>query len=63
VLKSGLRFRTTLLLGVCASDASDPMVVGYLLELFKEGSLVGHTMLMWQASMVGFQQTLPLVLG
>jgi hypothetical protein len=32
-LKSKFRFRTTLLLGVCASDASNPLMVEYLLEL------------------------------
>jgi hypothetical protein len=34
VLRSEFRFRTILLLGVYASDASDPLMVGYLLELF-----------------------------
>jgi hypothetical protein len=33
VLKSVLRFWTILLVGVCASNASDPLIVGYLLEL------------------------------
>jgi hypothetical protein len=34
VLKSGFRLRTILLLGVRASDASDPPMIGYLLKLF-----------------------------
>jgi hypothetical protein len=33
VLNSGFRFWTNLSLGVQASDASDPLIVGYLLEL------------------------------
>jgi hypothetical protein len=33
-LKSGLKFQTGLSLGVQASDASDPLMVRYLLELF-----------------------------
>jgi hypothetical protein len=45
-LNSGLRFWTTLFLGVRASDASNPLMVGYLLELFRDGALVGPTMLM-----------------
>jgi hypothetical protein len=48
------RFRTTLLLGARASDISDPLVVGYLLELFCELALAVPTMLMQLASMVGF---------
>jgi hypothetical protein len=53
-LKSGLRFRNTLLLGVCALDRLDPLIVGYLLELLWEGTLLGPTMLMQQASVTGF---------
>jgi hypothetical protein len=34
MLKSGFKFQTILLLGVLASDVSDPPMVGYLLELF-----------------------------
>jgi hypothetical protein len=34
MLKSELRFQMTMLLGVRASDASDPLITGYLLELF-----------------------------
>jgi hypothetical protein len=34
VLKSEFRFQTILLLGVRASDASDPPMAGYLLKLF-----------------------------
>jgi hypothetical protein len=34
MLKSGFGFRMMLLLGVLTSDASDPSMVGYLLELF-----------------------------
>jgi hypothetical protein len=61
VLKSRLRFQTTLLMGVRALDASDPLMVGYLLELFQECALAGPTMLMQWASTDGFQQTLPLI--
>jgi hypothetical protein len=46
-----------MLLSVYASDVLDSLMVGYLLKLFREGTLVGPTMLMWWASMVGFQQT------
>jgi hypothetical protein len=34
ILKFGFRFQIILLLGVRALDASDPPIVGYLLELF-----------------------------
>jgi hypothetical protein len=34
VLKSGFRFQMMLLLGVLALNALDPLMVGYLLELF-----------------------------
>jgi hypothetical protein len=34
VLKTEFGFQTILLMGVRASDASDPSMVGYLLELF-----------------------------
>jgi hypothetical protein len=44
----------TLLLSVCASDASDPLMVGYLLELFREGALAGPIMLIQWASMAEF---------
>jgi hypothetical protein len=53
-LKSELIFRTTLLLGVPASNASDPLIIGYLLELVQEDTLVGPTMLMRQASTTEF---------
>jgi hypothetical protein len=33
-LNSGFRFRIKMSLGVRASDASDTLIVGYLLELF-----------------------------
>jgi hypothetical protein len=55
VLKSGLRFWTTLLFGVHVSDASDPLIIGYLLELLQEAALLGPTMLIWRASIAGFQ--------
>jgi hypothetical protein len=42
------------LLGVPASNASDPLIIGYLLELVQEDTLVGPTMLMRQASMTEF---------
>jgi hypothetical protein len=45
VLKFRLRFQTTLLFGVRASDTSDPLIVGYLLELLQEATLLGPTML------------------
>jgi hypothetical protein len=45
-LNSGLRFWTNLFLGVRASDALNPLMVGYLVELFRDGALVGPTMLM-----------------
>jgi hypothetical protein len=59
VLKFGFRFRTMLLLGVLVSDILNLSMLGYLLELFWELPLAGPTMLMWWASMTGFQQTLP----
>jgi hypothetical protein len=62
-LKSRFRFQMTLLLEVCALDASDPPMVGYLLELFWESPLAGPTILMERASMAGFQQALPMILG
>jgi hypothetical protein len=34
VLKFEFRFQTILLVGVLASDVSDPPIVGYFLELF-----------------------------
>jgi hypothetical protein len=46
MLKSGFRFRTSLLLVVRASDAWDSLIIGYLLELFWEGAPTGATMLM-----------------
>jgi hypothetical protein len=54
-LKYGLRFQTTLLLGVWASDDLDPLMAGYLLELLWESPLVVPTILIWRASMAGFQ--------
>jgi hypothetical protein len=54
-LKCGLRFRTILLLGVRVSVTSDPLIVGYLLELLQEVTLPGPTMLIPQASMARFQ--------
>jgi hypothetical protein len=54
VLKSEFRFRTILVLGVWALDASEPLMVGYLLELLCEVALAGPTMLMRWASMAGF---------
>jgi hypothetical protein len=59
VLKYGFIFWTILLLRVHASDALDPPMVRYLLELFWELPLAGPTMLMRRASMAGFQQVLP----
>jgi hypothetical protein len=44
----------TVLLGICISDTSDPLIVGYLLELLEEGTLAGPTMLMRRASTTGF---------
>jgi hypothetical protein len=42
-LKSGFKFRTKLPLGVRASDASDLLMVGYLLEvLFDRSPFGGH---------------------
>jgi hypothetical protein len=54
-LKYGLRFRTTLLLGVHASDASDPLIIGYHLKLLWEAALPRPTMLIRWASMAEFQ--------
>jgi hypothetical protein len=54
VLKFEFRFRTILVLGVWALDASEPLMVGYLLELLCEVALAGPTMLMRWASMAGF---------
>jgi hypothetical protein len=53
-LKSEFMFQTTLLLGVRALDVLNPLMVGYLLELFCKGAPAGATMLMRQASTVGF---------
>jgi hypothetical protein len=52
-----------MLLGVHASDDSDPLMVGYLLELLQENALVGPTMLMRQASMGGFHRALLVISG
>jgi hypothetical protein len=46
VLKSGFRFQMMLLLGVLALNALDPLMVGYLLELFWELPPPGPNMLM-----------------
>jgi hypothetical protein len=48
-----------MLLGVWASDVSDPLMVGYLLELLWDAALAGPTMLMRRASTAGFRQMLP----
>jgi hypothetical protein len=45
-LKSGFRFSANLSLEVQASNASYLSMVGYLLELFCKGTLVGATMMM-----------------
>jgi hypothetical protein len=45
-LKSEFRFWANLSLGVQASNASDLLMVGYLLELFYEGNLARATMMM-----------------
>jgi hypothetical protein len=63
VLKSGFRFQMMLLLGVLALNALDPLMVGYLLELFWELPPPGPNMLMRQASITGFQQTMPPISG
>jgi hypothetical protein len=63
VLKSGFRFQMMLLLGVLALNALDPLMVGYLLELFWELPPPGPKMLMPQASITGFQQTMPPISG
>jgi hypothetical protein len=62
-LMSGFRFRIFLSLGVRASDASDLLMVGYLLELFYEGPPAGATMMMRWPSLVRFPQVLPPILG
>jgi hypothetical protein len=41
VLKFRLRFWTTRSVGVHASDATDPLIVRYLLELLQESALSG----------------------
>jgi hypothetical protein len=55
-LKHGLKFwfksRTNLLSGIWASDASDLLMVGFLLELFLEGARA--TMLIRRPSTIGF---------
>jgi hypothetical protein len=63
MLKSGFRFWTNLSLGVQASHASALPMVGYLLELFCEGTLARVTMMIRQPSSVEFQQVLPPILG
>jgi hypothetical protein len=45
VLMSEFRFRILLTLGVHASDASDLIIVEYLLELLCDGSLVEATVM------------------
>jgi hypothetical protein len=62
-LKSEFRFWTTRLFGVHASDDTDPLIVGYLLELLRESNLAGPTILIRRASVAGFQQTLPPISG
>jgi hypothetical protein len=62
-LKSKFRFRANLSLGVWTSDASDLLMVGYLLELFCEGAPVGATMMMRRSSSAEFQQVLISISG
>jgi hypothetical protein len=62
-LKSGFRFRTIQSLDVRASDASDLLMVGYLLELFYDGAPIGATRMMRRPSSAEFQQALPSISG
>jgi hypothetical protein len=59
MLKSGFRFWANLSLGVQASDASDQMMVGYLLEQFCEGAPVGATMMIRRPSSVESNKCFP----
>jgi hypothetical protein len=54
-LKSGFRFQIIPSLGVWVSDASDLLMVGYLLELLCEGAPVGAIMMIRRPSSVEFQ--------
>jgi hypothetical protein len=63
VLKSGFRFRTTPVLGVWASDASDLSIVGYPLELLRDRSPFGTTIRMRQLSSTEFSQALAWISG
>jgi hypothetical protein len=62
MLKSGFRFRGNLSLCVRTTDASELPMVGYLLELFCEGTPAEATMMMRQPSSVEFQHVLPPIL-
>jgi hypothetical protein len=63
VLKSGFRFQIILSLAIWASDTSDLLMVGYLVELLCDGAPTGATMMIRRPSSMEFQQVLPLILG